>query len=54
MDAFSKRIDINYSLLDDDQDEQKIFKFEFFTGGTNQKCDLFVRKFDFQVRIGSF
>ena len=33
------------SNIDDDQDEQKIFEFEFFTGGTNQKFDLFVRKF---------
>ena len=31
--------------IDDDQDEQKIFEFEFFTGGTNQKFDSFVRKF---------
>ena len=33
------------SNIDDDQDEQKIFKFDFFTGGTNQKFDSFVRKF---------
>ena len=33
------------SNIDDDQDEQKIFEFEFFTGGTNQKFDSFVRKF---------
>ena len=33
------------SNIDDDQDEQKIFEFEFFTGGTNQKLDSFVRKF---------
>ena len=33
------------SNIDNDQDEQKISEFEFFTGGTNQKFDLFVRKF---------
>ena len=33
------------SNIDNDQDEQKIFEFEFFTGGTNQKFDSFVRKF---------
>ena len=33
------------SNIDDDQDEQKIFEFEFFTGGKNQKFDSFVRKF---------
>ena len=33
------------SNIDDDQDEQKIFEFEFFTGGTNQKFDSFVLKF---------
>ena len=31
--------------IDDDQDEQKIFEFEFFTGGTNKKFDSLVRKF---------
>ena len=31
--------------IDDDQDEQKIFEFEFFTGGKNQKFDSFVQKF---------
>ena len=29
----------------DDQNEQKIFGFEFFTGGFNQKFDSFVDKF---------
>ena len=33
------------SNIDDDQDEQKIFEFEFFTGGLNPKFDSFVRKF---------
>ena len=32
------------SNIDDDQHEQKIFEFEFFTGGTNEKFDSFVRK----------
>ena len=32
------------SNIDNGQDEQKIFEFEFFTGGTNQKFDSFVRK----------
>ena len=31
------------SNIGDDQDEQKIFEFEFFTGGYNQKFDSFVR-----------
>ena len=30
--------------IDDDQDEQKIFEFEFFTGGNNKKFDSFVPK----------
>ena len=30
---------------DYDADEQKIFEFEFFTGGVNQKFNSFVRKF---------
>ena len=30
------------SNIGDDQDEQKVFEFEFFTGGTNQKFDSFV------------
>ena len=30
---------------DYDADEQKIFEFEFFTGGLNQKFNSFVRKF---------
>ena len=33
------------SNIDDDQDKQKIFEFEFFTGGKNKKFDSFVRKF---------
>ena len=31
------------SNIDDDQDEQKMFEFEFFTGGFNQKFDSSVR-----------
>ena len=30
--------------VDDDQDEQKIFEFDFFTGAKNQKFDSFVPK----------
>ena len=33
------------SNIENNEGEQKIFEFEFFTGGTNQKFDLFVRKF---------
>ena len=33
------------SNIDDNQDEQKIFEFEFFTGGFNQKIYSFVQKF---------
>ena len=33
------------SNIDNDQDERKIFEFEFFAGGTNPKFDSFVRKF---------
>ena len=33
------------SNISNDQDEQEIFEFEFFAGGTNQKFDLFVQKF---------
>ena len=33
------------SNIDNDQDEQKIFEFQFFTGWANQKFDLFIRKF---------
>ena len=29
--------------IDDNQDEQKIFEFEFFTGGFNQKFDFLVK-----------
>ena len=32
------------SNIDDDQDEQKIFEFEFFKGETNKKFDSFVQK----------
>ena len=35
----------NISDIDDDQDEQKIFEFEFFTVGFNPKFDSFVQKF---------
>ena len=33
------------SNIDNNEGEQKIFEFEFFTRGTNQKFDSFVRKF---------
>ena len=33
------------SNIDNDQDEQKIFEFEFLTGEANQRFDSFVRKF---------
>ena len=33
------------SNIDDDEDQKKIFEFEFFTGGFNQKFDLFFQKF---------
>ena len=33
------------SNIDDNQNEQKIFELEFFTGGNNQKFDSFVPKF---------
>ena len=33
------------SNIDNDQDERKIFEFEFFTGGRNPKFDSFVWKF---------
>ena len=33
------------SNVDNDQAEQKIFEFEFFTGEANQKFDSFVQKF---------
>ena len=36
------RIIEKISNIEDDQDEQKIFEFEFFTGGFNQKFDSFV------------
>ena len=41
------RIIEKVSNIDDDQDEQKIFEFEFFTGGFSQKFDSFVRNFGF-------
>ena len=35
-----------FTISDDyDADKQKIFEFEFFTGGVNQKFDSFVQKF---------
>ena len=37
------RIIEKVSNIDDDQDEQKIFEFEFFTGGFSQKFDSFAR-----------
>ena len=40
------RIIEKVSNIDDDQDEQKIFEFEFFTGGFNQKFDSFVWNFE--------
>ena len=47
--TFKEKIEDKYkykiSNIDDDQDEHKIFEFEFFTGETNQKFDSFVRKF---------
>ena len=39
------RIIEKVSNIDDDQDEQKIFEFEFFTGGFNQKFHSFVWNF---------
>ena len=39
------RIIEKVSNIDDDKDEQRIFEFEFFTGGFNQKFDSFVRNF---------
>ena len=39
------RIIEKVSHIDDDQEEQKIFEFEFFTGGFNQKFDSFVWNF---------
>ena len=37
-----------------DRDEQKIFEFEFFTGGTNQNLIRWFNNLDFQARIWSF
>ena len=42
------------SNTDDDQDEQKIFEFEFFTGGSKPIFDSFFKYLDFQVKIWSF
>ena len=39
------RIIEKLSNINDDQDEQKIFEFDFFTRGFNQKFDSFVRNF---------
>ena len=48
------RIIEKVSNIDDDSDEQKIFEFEFFTGGFNQKFHSFVRNFRFSSEnIGS-
>ena len=44
------RIIEKLSNIDDDQDEQKLFEFEFFTGNFNQKIRLF-GTLDFQVEI---
>ena len=44
------RIIEKVSNIDDDQDEQKIFEFEFFTGGFNQKFDSFVWNFEIIVK----
>ena len=38
----------------DDQNEQKIFEFGFFTGGFNQKFDSFVRKFGLSTENQEF
>ena len=42
------------SYIGDDQDEQKIFEFEFFTGGYNQKFDFFVRSKGLLTEIQEF
>ena len=44
------RIIEKVSNIEDDQDEQKIFEFEFFTGGFNQKFDSFVWNFEIIVK----
>ena len=41
----SGQLQSTFPDVHDNQDEQKIFEFEFFTGGTNQKFDSFVLKF---------
>ena len=47
IDDLDKIIEKRSNIEDDqdDQNEQKIFEFEFFTGGFNQKFDSFVGKF---------
>ena len=42
------------SNIDDDQDEQKIFEFEFFTGRSNPKFDSLFENLDFQAKVWSF
>ena len=42
------------SNIGDDQDEQKIFEFEFFTGGYNQKFNSFVRSKGLLTEIQEF
>ena len=42
------------SNVDNDQDEQKISEFELFTGGANQKFDLFVQKFGLSSENSEF
>ena len=42
------------SNIGDDQDEQKIFEFEFFTGGYNQKFNSFVRSKGLSTEIQEF
>ena len=42
------------SYIGDDQDEQKMFEFEFFTGGYNQKFDFFVRSKGLLTEIQEF
>ena len=42
------------SNIGDDQDEQKIFEFEFFTGGYNHKFNSFVRSKGLSTEIQEF
>ena len=44
------RIIEKVSNIEDDQDEQKMFEFEFFTRGFNQKFDSFVWNFEIIVK----